>query len=86
MERALLFSGNCSNKNGISILIDSNVNCDIKQYTDITPGRVQALEINVDEKQITILNIYGPNNDDISVFNDLLTYMNNNYDKSFNRL
>ena len=77
------FSGNYSNKNGISILIDSNVNCNIKRYTDITPGRVQALELIVDEKEITIVNIYGPNNDDITVFNDLLTYMNNNCEKSF---
>ena len=77
------FSGNCSNKNGIGILIDSNLNCDIKQYTDITPGRVQCLELVVDEKKITIINIYGPNNDDTTVFNNLLTYMNNNSDKSF---
>ena len=67
----------------MSILLNPNLNYDIVQYTDIIPGRVQALELILNEKTVTILNIYGPNNDDLTVFNDLLTYLNANNEKSF---
>ena len=77
------FSGNSSNKAGVCILVDPNLNCNIIQHTDIVPGRLQALEISINEKKVIILNLYGPNTDDITVFNNLLTYLNNNSDKSF---
>ena len=35
---------------------------------------MQALEIKLKEKGITILNIYGPNKDDTSLFEVLQTY------------
>ena len=77
------FSGNSSNKAGVCILVDPNLNCNIIQHTDIVPGRLQALEISINEKEVIILNLYGPNTDDTIVFNNLLTYLNNNGDKSF---
>ena len=46
-------------------------------------GRLQALDILINDKKITIVNIYGPNNDDIALFNKLEEYMKENQEKSF---
>ena len=77
------FSGQRSNKAGISILLNPSLNYVITKHTEIIPGRVRALELVINDKEITILNVYGPNTDDINVFNDLLVYLNANNDKSF---
>ena len=44
---------------------------------------MQALEIIINGKELTIINIYGPNNDDVSLFNKLKDYINENEDKNF---
>ena len=77
------FSGKYSNKLGVCILIDPNLNCNVTKHIEIIPGRVQALEMTICEKEVIILNIYGPNDDDVTVFNNILTYLNENDDKSF---
>lgn len=77
------FSGKYSNKLGVCILIDPNLNCNVTKHIEIIPGRVQALEMTICEKEVIILNIYGPNDDDETVFNNILTYLNENDDKSF---
>ena len=77
------FSSKFSNKLGVCILIDPNLNCTTSKHTEIVPGRVQALEITICEKDVVILNVYSPNDDDINVFNDILMYLNDNNDKSF---
>ena len=46
------FSGESSNKAGVSILLNPNLNYDIVQYKDIIPGRVQALELILNEKTV----------------------------------
>ena len=83
MGGSCYFSGQSSSKAGISILINPSLNYVITKHTDIIPGRAQALELVINDKDITILNVYGPNTDDINVFNDLLIYLNANNDKSF---
>ena len=35
------------------------------------------------EKEVIIINVYGPNDDDVTVFNNTFTYLNDNDDKSF---
>ena len=75
-------SGESSSKAGVSILINPNLNYDIVHYIDIIPGRLQALDLVINDKTVTILNMYGPNKDGLIVFNDLLTYLNANTDKS----
>ena len=58
------FSGNSSNSEGIGILINKTISKDsIVGHHEIIPGRLQALEINFENKYITLLNIYGPNAD-----------------------
>ena len=44
---------------------------------------MQALEINIDNKNVTILNIYGPNEDNIFLFDKLSHFLSINDDKSF---
>ena len=54
------FSGNKSNSEGVCILVKENENYEfIKQY-DILEGRIQALEIKINDKHIIIINVYGP--------------------------
>ena len=68
---------------GIGILINSKFSCDIINYTDIITGRLQALDIKVNNKEITIINIYGPNKDNSAVFDKLENYIINNEEKTF---
>ena len=58
------WSGLSNNSEGIGILIDPTVSYTIQKYTDLIPGRMQALELIINDKEIYFINIYGPNNDD----------------------
>ena len=53
------------------------------QHTNIVNDRLQALDILINDKEITIVNIYGPNNDDTALFNKLEEYMKENQEKTF---
>ena len=77
------FSGNSSQSKGVAILINNNFNYNIIEYRDLMPGRLQTLEIEINDKNLTLINIYGPNKDDTSVFENLENYVNNNNEKTF---
>ena len=77
------FSGKDSNSKGIAILINDNFNCKIINYEEIIQGRLQSLEIEINEHTVTIINIYGPNTDDVSLFNKLDEYLGSNDEKTF---
>ena len=77
------FSGHSKNNEGIGILLNPNISYTIRQHTNIVDGRLQALDISINDKEITLVNIYGPNNDDIELFNRLEQYMKENQEKSF---
>ena len=47
------------------------------------PGRIQALEIEINGKTLTLINIYRPNKDGTSVFENLENYVNNNNETTF---
>ena len=57
-----------NNSEGIGILINPKVSYIIQKYTDLIPGRMQALELIIIDKEIYFINIYGPNNDDCNFF------------------
>ena len=61
------FSGTKTNSEGTAILINSNFAYTIQQYKKILVGRIQAIELTVNEKEFVILHIYGHNTDDIFV-------------------
>ena len=65
------FSGTSSNSAGVCILISPTIAHTILQYEDIVPGRLQSMEIIIENKNITFLNIYGPNEDNIVLFDKL---------------
>ena len=79
----VFLSGVNSNKEGTCILVNPKINIEIVKHENILNGRLQALDIIINEKEITIINIYGPNTDNILFFKTLEDYILNNDDKSF---
>ena len=79
----VFLNGVNSNKEGTCILINSKLNLEIVKHVIICNGRVHALDIIINEKEITIINIYGPNTDNTAFFQDLEDYILSNDDKSF---
>ena len=65
------------------IFLNKSFTCDIIDYTDIISGRLHAIGIKVDDKLLKIINIYGPNSDDISLFEKLHSFITVNEDSDF---
>ena len=76
------FSGKKTNGEGVAILINSNLLYTINGYKEIIVGRLQAVELTINDKELVILNVYGPNTDDLVYFNTLETYLKENTDKN----
>lgn len=76
----MYLSGNSTNSVGVGILIDCDLEYTFLDYKEIVPGRFQILKLEIESKTIVIMNIYAPNNDDISFFNliekQITEYMN----------
>ena len=66
-------SGNSTNSLGVGILINTSCNCKVLEYQEIIIGRMQRIQIEIEEKILNIFNIYAPNNDNIQFFNTLET-------------
>ena len=77
------FSGKSTNSEGVGILLNPNLSCEILDHIELVSGRLQALEIKIQEKLVTILNIYGPNKDEIDIFEILELYISTHEDKNF---
>ena len=77
------WSGHSNNSEGIGILINPTVSYTIQKYTELIPGRMQALELIINDKEIYFINIYGPNNDDCNFFEQLEKYLKENDEKTF---
>ena len=78
------FSGNSNNSKGIGILINPKVSYVVQKYTGIIVGRMQALEIIIiNEKEITLINLYSPNNDDQTFFDQLEKFINDDNETTF---
>ena len=78
-----LFSGNKTKSEGVCILFKSDVLIKIVKHLDLITGRLQVVDITHNDKPITLINIYGPNNDDITLFNKLHEYLSENEDRTF---
>ena len=76
------FSGTKTNSESTAIVINSNFAYTIQQNKEILVGRIQALELTVNDKELVILNIYGPNTDDIFCFEMLENYLKENEEKA----
>ena len=77
----IFFSGNKSNSEGVCILVKENENYEFIKHHDILEGRIQALEIKINEKHVVIINVYGPNKDEVSFFDKLEVFIRENEDK-----
>ena len=49
----------------------------------IVTGRLQALELNIEERDLIILNMYRPSTDSVNHFKILENYLKENDDKTF---
>ena len=76
------FSGTKNNSEGVAILLNPNFSSTVKGYKEIIIGRLQAVELTINEKDFVILNIYGPNTEDLTHFNTLEAYLKDNTDKT----
>ena len=77
------FSGSKTNSEGICILFDKSFTFELTKYIDLVPGRLQVVKIKHEEKELTLINIYGYNSDETSLLNKLQTYLGENEDKTF---
>ena len=77
------FSGKTNNSEGVCILFNKSFTHEIANYVELIPGRLQAVDIKLDDKSLKVINIYGPNNDDTSVFEILQKYIIDNEDSDF---
>ena len=64
------WSGLSNNSECIGIMINPTVSNTIQKYTDLILGRMQALELIINDKETYFINIYGPNNDDCIFFSN----------------
>ena len=76
------FSGKSTNSEAAGILLSPNLSCEILDHIELVSGWLQALEIKIQEKLVTILNIYGPNKDEIDIFEILELYISIHEDKN----
>ena len=72
------WSGINNNSVGIGILINPTISYTIQNYTELIQGRMQALELIINDKEINLINVYGPNNDDGNFLEQLETYLKEN--------
>ena len=61
------FNGISSNSTGVSILLNHNRTFKIKQCNIVVEGRMLALELEIDDNAVSIINIYGPNYDKLGL-------------------
>lgn len=54
---AKYFSGSCSNKEGIDILIKNNVCCQVEEYKEPTVGRIQYVKIKINKQPLVLINV-----------------------------
>ena len=79
----VLLSGKSRNSEGVCILFNSTVKFSIINYIDIIEGRLQAVDIQYNDTNITLINVYGPNTDDSTLFDSLNNYVLHNADNTF---
>ena len=71
-----IFSSYSSESAGVCILFNNNFSFEIvKQFSD-PEGRFILCDIKTDSKIVTLLNIYAPNNDDPTFFENIYEHLN----------
>ncbi len=65
------FSSYSSNSRGVSILFTNNFEFKVHTYKYDPGGNFLILDLTIDEKRLTLVNLYAPNKDSPDFFNDL---------------
>ena len=63
MSHSIFMAGLTSNKRGVMVLLNNNFQHDIGRIVTYPNGIFLILEITIQGKKITLVNIYGPNED-----------------------
>ena len=79
----MYFSGNNSRSMGVGILLNNTLNIKVKSSIEITEGRILVLNAGLNEKEITLINVYGPNKDDITFLQKIETFCNENENENY---
>lgn len=66
------FFSHCSTSSaGVAILFGTNVDFKVHEEIVDTNGRYIILDVTLNETRLTLVNIYGPNEDNPALFNDI---------------
>lgn len=76
----IFLSGNSSNSKGIGIFVNGSFQ--IIEYKELIEGRLQCLSLVIDNNEIMLMNVYGPNTDDVDFFSTIEDFVENNEDKT----
>ena len=82
-KQHIFFSGRSSTSGGVCILLEKSLQFKLIYHKEIIPGKIQALKLNLDDHDIVLINIYGPNNDDVSFFETLYDFLGENDDEEY---
>lgn len=83
VDGKFICTGNSSNQTVVAILINNGLNIAIMKIYEIVIGRMLAIQVNIENKQIIIVNIYGPNKDDMMFFQKLEDFIKSHPDSTF---
>ena len=53
-------------------IVNKSLQFKLIYHKEIIPGKIQALKLNIDDHNVILINVYGPNNDDGSFFRFLI--------------
>ena len=73
-KQHIFFSGRSSTSGGICIIVNKSLQFKLIYHKEIIPGKIQALKLNIDDHDVILVNVYGPNNDDGSFFDSLYDF------------
>ena len=72
----MYFSGNKSRSMGVGFLFNKTLNVNVASMKEIIEGRMLALDIEINKKELILVNIYGPNKENITFFQKIETFCN----------
>ena len=70
-----IFNSFASNSRGGAILFNNNFELKLHREKKDKEGNILALDLNIDDNRITIINIYGPNDDNPEFYENIREYL-----------
>ena len=68
---------------GVCILVENSLQFKLIYHKEIIPGKIQALKLNIDDHDVVLINVYGPNNDDASFSETLYDFLGENDEEEY---